>query len=952
MCTLDKLLKLRLGHELTQKLNYLHMAPGAAHFCLHFRQCRWSQPALRTRFSPTFLTKALAAPSYVPPTPPSTQEVESDSLDLLEWPLLCQQVACFAQTTRGAQTIVRGGLPMGRDQAESEILLEQTFRALNFTLKFKGVYDISQAISATQNGQILIAVVLGAILTTLETGQTLLHLLKDEPVLLEILEGLGDGLKHVTDEISRCLRPEDGYILNRASNALATARARRRQNTAELSRAMDEWARKLHSTGASERFQVVVRRGRLCIPVKVSRKSDLPKGSVSLATSASGSTVYMEPEPLIIMNNNEATLAAIEEEEETKVLQHLSLLIAQNAGSLYRALSALTQLDIISARAKHAAWVGATRPMFVGWEGGTEGILLRFEGALHPILMEPSLPPLPSMIDFVEWSSASNGSTSLIPELMAAKTPSPLQAYGMPSPSSPTEDNREEEGREIKETPRPIDITISHDTRVVAVTGPNTGGKTASLKTLGLLCLMAKAGLFLPNVSKSAQLVWFDKVIADVGDGQSLQQSLSTFSGHIRRVRGALVAATSKSLVLLDEVGSGTDPTEGAALACTLLLKLAKVAGLTYVTSHHAEVKELATVTPGFVNVSAEFDPVTLRPTYKLLWGVAGNSNALSIAQGLGFNPSVIAEARLVAKQLERGGLTAVERASALKASIIEESKAARAMANLAVAKKLEAEGHYASILQRLDAIRKELDSEPKPEHSGKLAGEEAKRKAKSIQSKVSLGEMTVQDAVAELKEIERIQGDAGSAALALYGLRSRGGDEEEGEEGGEQAAPIASDWQPQKGDRVQVPKMGGAVGTVVSSTGNRLSVKVGTMALELQRGDVVLQAPQRQRKSSSSALNVKQEATEVVHRSANTVAIQTSGNTLDLRGRFADDAASELNAALIGAVPGDIFFVIHGVGTGKVREAVMRCLKTNGRVLTFEEAENSKGGCTMVTVK
>ena len=198
----------------------------------------------------------------------------------------------------------------------------------------------------------------------------------------------------------------------------------------------------------------------------------------------------------------------------------------------------------------------------------------------------------------------------------------------------------------------PISIMIPEGKRAVVVTGPNTGGKTASLKTFGLLSLMAKAGLGIPSLAPSLRCAWFDKVLVDVGDSQSLQQNLSTFSGHMTRISRILESATPQSLVLLDEVGSGTDPAEGAALAAAILDRLSHGgSAMTYVTTHHAELKE--SKDPAFLDANVEFDVRTLLPTYKIDWGSSGESHALAVAEGLGFDPAVVARAREIAKELK-----------------------------------------------------------------------------------------------------------------------------------------------------------------------------------------------------------------------------------------------------------------------------------------------------------
>lgn len=194
--------------------------------------------------------------------------------------------------------------------------------------------------------------------------------------------------------------------------------------------------------------------------------------------------------------------------------------------------------------------------------------------------------------------------------------------------------------------PIPVDFLISIKTRVLVITGPNTGGKTISLKTIGLAAMMAKSGLYV-LASEPARIPWFDFIFADIGDEQSLAQSLSTFSGHLKQIIAIRAQSTSMSLVLLDEVGAGTNPLEGAALGMSLLEAFAETGSLlTVATTHHGELKTLKYSNGAFENACVEFDEMNLKPTYRILWGVPGRSNAISIAERLGLPHIVVESAR------------------------------------------------------------------------------------------------------------------------------------------------------------------------------------------------------------------------------------------------------------------------------------------------------------------
>jgi len=971
------------------------------------------------------------------PQPSSNQDADTaelESLQLLEWPELCATISRFAQTSFGAEAILAGHLPIGSSQQESERLLLETKEAQAADLDFKGVYDVRKAVEAASESKVLLSLVLAAILSTLQATQRIITTLNTDnnsssngtSALVSIVKQyLGDGLQTLSSEIARCIRSEDGYILDAASPRLSEARTLRRQNSLQLRKLMEEWARDLHATGACERSQVVIRRDRLCLPVKAPRKSSLPKGSVALATSASGNTIYMEPAPLIPMNNAEAALAAQEQEEEVRVLRMLSGLVGRECGRLNDVMEGLKVLDVACARGRYSAWLGGVTPTFTD-NSNDNGMVIDVSRVRHPLLLgrtllPPPNPPAPEFritsgaavgTDFGLLSSRNNnnnkgkgkggsfaeeGGLRLVPELAA------MAAFNQAAASPSSSDDEGVSSSLLsssllsstKPPPVAIDLVVPWSTRVIAVTGPNTGGKTASLKTLGLTCLMAKAGLF-PAVQQieeekeqKAVLVWFDKILADIGDSQSLQQSLSTFSGHIRRINRALAAATSQSLVLLDEVGSGTDPQEGAALACAVLLKLSKTARLTYATSHHSQVKKLAEGEASFVNASVEFNIATLKPTYRLMWGVAGDSNALSVAQGLGFSPPVVAEARGLVEGLRAsGGAGSAERAKALRESLTEELRAAVKSAGTAAKAREQAEQLLAVSTNRLEALQKELQSAKKQggdtnnrkqkssskqqQQSLPASSIAAVDKIKQIVSDAKAGTITFQQAETGLREIERTEGDAGAAALKLYGLRTTSSlddlppppmagasssDSDSDYDAYFNDYTAISSWSPKEGDMVRVAKIGGAIGTVTAiNSANRITVKVGAMMVSLKPTEVLPlmnnTTTKKNKKKKNKAYIPSISGSGEKYGAVDGVKIQTTRNTLDVRGMYADDAAGEVRERITGAGPGEVLFIVHGVGTGKVRAAVRECIKGNKKVKEWEEEEGSQGGCTVVTVK
>eukprot|EP00198_Chlamydomonas_reinhardtii_P000566 XP_001689901.1 predicted protein [Chlamydomonas reinhardtii] len=605
---------------------------------------------------------------------------EHESLAILEWPAVCKQVACFCGTSVAADLVAGGGLPRGRSREDSELLLQQTQEALEAGLEVGGLFDIRPAAEAAAGGVCLTGKQLEGVASTLEAAFELKERVT-VPAQGPQQQQQQGGLRYpslaalaasITDEERTLLRAirgciQYGGVSDAASEALAAVRAERQANKERLRAEVEGWARQLQQKGAAEAGAVSLIRGRFCIGVRAGRQGELPKGSVRLGQSSTGATLYLEPKPAVELNNAEALLAEREEGEVVRVLSMLSTLLAKRAPQLMRLVDCVTALDVVAARAKHARWLSGVRPAFTADPSESP---FWVPGALHPVLMQRGLPPLPQPPSVDDNRFDRDFQAAPAWELRRVLTPDGPRPGELADGSAA---GRGSGGGAVDDRaallPRPLDLRVPSSRAVVAITGPNTGGKTVTLKTAGLMTLMAQAGLFLPcdptaraeaaaAAAGTPRLAWFDRVLADIGDAQSLQQNLSTFSGHIRRIKQILAVAGPRSLVLLDEVGSGTDPLEGAALARAVLDRLAEQAHLTLATTHHAELKRASEEDGRYVNVSMAFDTATLRPTYRLCWGAAGASNALDIAETLGFDRwrcgcrAVVLEARKMAAMM------------------------------------------------------------------------------------------------------------------------------------------------------------------------------------------------------------------------------------------------------------------------------------------------------------
>lgn len=509
-----------------------------------------------------------------------------ETLELLEWQRLCKHLSTFATTKLGRNRALALAIP---DSIEtSQILLQQTAECYRLDavvpggLSLEGIRDITDALKRAERQGTLSAMELVDIASTLNGARQLRRSLENRDGFPLLQSMVGDLRTY--PELEQAIYhciDESGTVLERASDKLASIR----QNLRTLKDHIWQSLQALMQRKASALQELVVmqRNDRYVLAVKASHKDQIP--GVVHDSSSSGMTLFVEPEALVPKNNQLRQLQAQEEREIAQILRHLSEKVTAVASDLLYMVEVVTKIDLALARARYAYWLQASPPQF-----GDRDTPINLQQLRHPLLV---------------WQE------------------------------------RHEQGHPVV----PIDIKIPPTVTAVVITGPNTGGKTATLKTLGLAALMAKAGLFIP-AQEPVCLPWFDHVLADIGDEQSLEQNLSTFSGHITRIVRILHQATPQSLVLLDEVGAGTDPTEGSALAAALLEHFAGHARLTVATTHFGELKALKYRDPRFENASVEFDDVSLAPTYRLLWGIPGRSKALIIAKRLGVPQSILERAQ------------------------------------------------------------------------------------------------------------------------------------------------------------------------------------------------------------------------------------------------------------------------------------------------------------------
>ena len=479
----------------------------------------------------------------------------------------------------------------------------------------------------------------------------------------------------------------------------------------------------------------------------------------------------------------------------------------------------------------------------------------------------------------------------------------------------------------------PIDIQLGGDFDTLVITGPNTGGKTVSLKTLGLLTLMTQCGLHIPAGDRSAVSV-YEQVLADIGDEQSIEQSLSTFSAHMVNIVAILKEAGRRSLVLFDELGAGTDPVEGAALAIAIIQDVRKRGSKVAATTHYAELKTFAMTTAGVENASCEFNVETLSPTYRLLIGIPGKSNAFAISARLGL-PAEVIEAAKVQMSGE----------SVRFEDVLTELEAKRQALEK---RELEADRLYA---QREEDARKAREFRQQMERAKDNARSRGEAEAKRI---VRDARAAADQVFAELSEMRKAQAKADRALNdneARAALRRKLNEAEEAVTRRDaRQEPIPKPSRPiRAGDLVEIPGVKTPAEVVSVGKDGTLQLKSGILKMKARADEVrLIEDDERAARKKAPAVAIRQNADRALRSSA--------ARELDIRGLETLEAEGVVENFLSAAVMGrlEIVTIIHGKGTGALRKAVHDILRRNRAVKSFRLGVYGEGesGVTVVTLK
>jgi DNA mismatch repair protein MutS2 len=809
-------------------------------------------------------------------------------LETLEFPKILERLARYARFSASKEL----ALALRPSPYLSEVQSWQTetseadhLLSIHPNIGVGGARDVRPNVARAQRGAVLTALELIEVRQTLiaarDLQRTIIRLAESYPRLAD-MAGRIEPCPGVVNDIGQAI-DERGEIKDNASPALA--RIRRDLQTA-YGRLMEKLNRIIASPQHNRYLQealITQRAGRYVIPLKADFKGRI-RGVIH-DQSASGATLFIEPLATIDLNNRWRQLQLDEADEIRRILAELSDRVGQHGRFIDHTIDALAELDLAFAKAKYAEAIDA----------------------VEPILFQPDEPP--------------QGNDDVVPSTLAFK----LMAARHPllDPESVV----------------PIDITLPQATSMLVITGPNTGGKTVSLKTVGLLAAMAQAGLRIPAMDGSALPV-FNHIFADIGDEQSIEQSLSTFSGHMTNIVQILEQCDWRSLIILDELGAGTDPIEGSALARSILAHLLEAGVTTFVATHFSELKAYAHTTPGIANASMAFDLDSLAPTYRLQIGLPGASNAFAIARRLGLSEAIINRAQgLVgedARQIE-----------AMLTEIKAETEAAHRLRKLAEAEREEAvqrteqldrrlaeiEAERRDILnsaradarEEIEAVRQEiktLKAQAEAALEAARVAEEARQRARSRpQTATTPGsEEPVPAGVADIEaRLEQLEQGTRAEPAPQPAVRQP------------EVVPLPGPLRP--GDQVYVNQFG-TVGEVVEVQKKQVEIQLGHFRTTVPLSGVELRGRAAPR-----------EQTDV--RTIQAPPVESPGLELDLRGQVAADALINLDHYLDQAFLAQLPWVriIHGKGSGALRQAVRQALSGHPLVSSYRPGDSGEGG-------
>jgi DNA mismatch repair protein MutS2 len=668
----------------------------------------------------------------------------------------------------------------------------------------------------------------------------------------------------------------DGTLDDHASPELSRIRREIEKQKRQIQESLRGYLRKLAEGGTVQDELITIRGERFVIPVKVEQKRRV--NGVVHGASSSGQTVFVEPLETIEQNNELVRLLDEELAEVHRVLLEMTRQIGENAEAILSAADILSELELQFAKARFADDYNCVAVSFPEQSGEARLILHR---ARHPLL------------------------------------------------------ERNLKLKNVKIVP--ITIELEGDHRQLVITGPNTGGKTVSLKTLGLLALMAQSGIPVP--ADRAEMPVFDGILADIGDYQSIEQNLSTFSAHVTNIDFISRTATANSLVLLDELGSATDPEEGAALAVAIAEHFRRIGCMIVISTHHTSLKVYGANTAGVINASVGFDEATLQPTYELKIGVPGASAGINIAQRLGLNPAIITSARSrlgsqtqdVGRFLDRlhSDLRDLETERArMKA---REQELEREKSQLAAEGRKEQQSKIREMDAKLGTLFRDFEYQARETVNAVKDRAAAQKLSKDAERRI-----------AKIRREFREQFDAMVVAHAT------------GADRGDPNAQPSLVKHVSEGDTVKLKSMGRAAVVKKRIGDNHFDVEIGSMKMRIARDDIA--------EVLTGAARASESPVQAARSRGISVSLQNESGGLNMPseinviGRTVDEATSEVekfvDRAFLAGMPR--VRIVHGSGMGILRKALRQYLKQHPHVESIVEPPSNEGGggATMVELK
>ncbi|GAB4468091.1 MAG: endonuclease MutS2 [Anaerolineales bacterium] len=804
--------------------------------------------------------------------------MDTKSLQVLEYPKIREQLKSFCDFSASME-LALALAPTDSYELALARLAETTEARRLFSVQDVGIggaHDIRPAVDLAARGGTLdpqqLLDVKSTLISCRELKKTFERKTDEYPRLAQIAAGLPET-HGIVDAITRVLS-DRGEVLDSASPKLA---ALRREVKVAHDRLMSRLQRYLSEAANKLQEPIITQRdGRYVIPLRAEFKGQIK--AVIHDQSSSGATLFIEPLPVVELNNELRELELKAREEERRILHELSMQVGEHAAEFKYGIENLAMLDLVFAKAKYAEELRAS----------------------EPVISEP----------FTVSRKQSDQSKTLAPGARA----------GVENRKSKIKLLQARHPLLDPQTVVPIDVNPKPGTRAIVITGPNTGGKTVSLKTVGLLALMAQSGLHIPAQSGS-ELPFFHNVFADIGDEQSIEQSLSTFSGHITNIIRILKQIDQRSLVILDELGAGTDPQEGAALARAILQHLLDVGCTTLIATHYPELKTFAHSTEGVVNASLEFDIKTLRPTYHLEIGLPGRSNALLIAQRLGLPQPIIESAKA---EIHPDDLRADKLLDDIRK---ERNRTSREREKLEKARaRLEAQTR--ELEQRLEKIedeRREVLAKARAE--GELEVAILKKNIESLKAQLKRAKQPLEALKAIEEKVEAIEEKVEAPVERKSGQ-----------------LPITNNQLLKLGERVTVSTLN-ADGVVTALGESDAEVQIGSLRVRARLADLVRKAGGESKVESPKSSDVRPAIFD---------SGKSPGLELNLRGKLVDEGLEELERYLEKAYSAGLLFVriVHGKGTGKMRDAVRNALKSSPYVVSFEEPKETEGGAGVTVAK